>query len=250
MNAVPLSCISMKNQKCKIRPQILSVNGSDPVFSPFSIKPNKCSGNCKNMNNPYVKLCVLDVVKNLNVKVFKLMSRTNETRHIKCHETCKCKCRLDESVCNNKQCWNDDKCRCKCKELIDKGVCDKGSIWNTSNCECECYKSSDFSEYLDYRNYKCKKKLADKLVERSSAEECTENVDEVKITRMASLEHEDECVCSYTICVVLAVIVLTFSIGIGTYFVYFRWYLKKMLPVIKGWVLKRVLIIKQQSIEP
>ena len=43
------------------------------------------------------------VVKNLNVKVFNLMSRTNETSHIKWHETCKCKCRLDTSVCNNKQ---------------------------------------------------------------------------------------------------------------------------------------------------
>ena len=46
----------------------------------------------------------------------------NETRHIKWHETCKCNCRLDASVCNNKQRWNDDKCRCECKELIDK-VC-------------------------------------------------------------------------------------------------------------------------------
>ena len=53
------------------------------------------------------------------------MSRTNETRDIKWHEMCKCKCRLDASVCNNKQRWNDDKCRCECKELIDKGVSDK-----------------------------------------------------------------------------------------------------------------------------
>ena len=45
-------------------------------------------------------MCVPDVVKNLNVKV--LMSRTNKTRHIKWYETCKCKCRLDASVCNNK----------------------------------------------------------------------------------------------------------------------------------------------------
>ena len=58
---------------------------------------------------------------NLKQKILK-MSRTNETRHIKWHETCKCKCRLDASVCNNKQRWNDDKCRCECKELIDK-VC-------------------------------------------------------------------------------------------------------------------------------
>ena len=54
------------------------------------------------------------------------MAKTNETRHIKWHETCNCKCRLDATVCNNKQRWNDDKCRCECKELIDKGVCDKG----------------------------------------------------------------------------------------------------------------------------
>ena len=44
------------------------------------------------------------------------------------HETCKCKCRLDASACNNKQRWNDDKCRCECKELIAKGVCDKEFI--------------------------------------------------------------------------------------------------------------------------
>ena len=48
--------------------------------------------------------------------------RTNETRHIKWHETCKCECRLNASVCHNKQRWNDDKSRCQCKELIDKGV--------------------------------------------------------------------------------------------------------------------------------
>ena len=56
------------------------------------------------------------------------MSRTNETRHINWHETCKFKCRLDARVCNNKQRWNDDKCRCKCKELIDKGICERGYI--------------------------------------------------------------------------------------------------------------------------
>ena len=96
--------------------------GMIQCFFSFSIKTSKCSGSCNSINNPCAKLCVPDVVKNLNVKVFNLMSRTNETRHIEWHETCKCKCRLDASVCNNKQRWNDDKCRCECKELIDKGV--------------------------------------------------------------------------------------------------------------------------------
>ena len=65
---------------------------------------------------------VPDVVKNLNVKVFNLMSRTNETRYIEWHETYKCDCKFGENVCNNKQSWNKNKCRCECKELIDKGV--------------------------------------------------------------------------------------------------------------------------------
>ena len=80
--------------------------------------------------------CVPDSDKNLNVRAFNLMSRTKETRHIEWHETCECECRLDVSVCNNKQRWNDSNCRCHCKELIDEGVCDKGFVWNPSNCGC------------------------------------------------------------------------------------------------------------------
>ena len=90
------------------------------MFYPYSIRTSKCSGSCNNINDPYAKLCVPDAVKNLNLKVFNLILRTNETRHIEWRETCKCKCRLDSSVCNNKQRWNGDKCRCKCKELVDK----------------------------------------------------------------------------------------------------------------------------------
>ena len=90
-NVIPLSCISMKNQECKVRPEIINVNSNEPVFYPFSIKTSKCSGSCNNINDPYAKMCVPDVVKNLNVKAFSLISRTNETRHIKWHETYKCR---------------------------------------------------------------------------------------------------------------------------------------------------------------
>ena len=72
----------------------------------------------------------------MNIKVFSPMSRTNETRHISWHESCTCRCRLHASIYDNKQCWNNDKCRCECKELIDKGICDDGFIWNPDNCEC------------------------------------------------------------------------------------------------------------------
>ena len=58
-----LSCISMNNQECKVRPQIVNVNSDEPVFYPFSIKTSKCSGSCNNINDPYAKMCVPVVKK-------------------------------------------------------------------------------------------------------------------------------------------------------------------------------------------
>ena len=78
-----LECISLKNQECKVRPEIVNINSNNPIFYPFSIKINKCSGSCNNISDPYARICVPDTVKNLNVKVFNLISLTNETRHIK-----------------------------------------------------------------------------------------------------------------------------------------------------------------------
>ena len=88
------------------------------------------------------------------------MSRTNETRQIKWHKKCKCICKLDQIICNNKQKWNKDKCRCDCKKLIDKRVCDKGFIFNPSNCECKCDKSCNIGQCLDYSDCKCKKRIS------------------------------------------------------------------------------------------
>ena len=102
-NVNSLECVSLKNQKCKVRPEIVDINSNNPIFYPFGIKINKCSGNCNNINNPYAKICVPDVIKDLNVRVFNLMSKTNETRFIKWHETCKCICRLYGIICNSKQ---------------------------------------------------------------------------------------------------------------------------------------------------
>ena len=199
----------MNNQECKVRPEIINVNSDEPVFYPFSIKTSKCSGSCNNINDPYAKMCVADVVKNLNDKVFNLISRTNETRYIKWHETCKCKCRLNASVCNNKQHWNDGKCMCECKELVDKAVCDKGYIWNPSNCKCECDESFDFREYSDHDNCKCREKVSDKLDEERS-----ENIEKVKIA-----EEKNKC-NSCILYIVLFSIFFAINIGIGAYFVY------------------------------
>ena len=218
-NGNQLECISIKNQECKVRPEITNVNSNNPIFYPLSIKLNKCSGNCNSINNTHPKICVPEVMKDLNVKVCNLMSRTIETRFIKWHEKCKCKCRLDAAVCNNKQQWNKNKCRCECKELINKGICDKGFIWNPSNCECEYDKNRDISEYLDYENCKCRKKLVDKLID-----ECAETIDQTKLANITFTENENNYECgSCIVYIVLMIVAFTIAIGITVYLVYYNW---------------------------
>ena len=116
--------------------------------------------------------------------------------------------------------------------MIDKGVCDKGFIWNPINCECKCYESCDISEYLDCRNCECKKRLRDKL-----AEECTEDIGETRLVEINSTEcNSIENKCKHNSCtlyIVLFSIFFTINVGIGSYFLYFHWYLKKDVICVK-----------------
>ena len=168
-----LECVSAINEKCMLRPKIIDLNKNVPVFYPYSIKVNKCSEDFNNINDPMAKLCVSNIVKDMNIKVFNLLARINETRKIIWHETCKCVCRLTSAICNDRQEWNENKCRCECKEdLVSKLACDKGYIWNPSTCSCECDRYCETGQYLDYKNCVCRKKIIDNLIEQ-----CTSIVD-------------------------------------------------------------------------
>ena len=226
----------MNNQACIARPEIININSNNPIFYPFSVKINRCSGNYNNINDPHARICIPDTVKKLNVKVFNLMSLTNETRSIEWHETSKCKCRLNETICNNKQRWNKDKCRSECKELINKGVCDKGYLFNTSNCECEYDKSwnINISQYLDCSDCKPKKKLIDPLIE-----ECTENDDKTKIVNITVKNKNSSC----KVYLVLMTVVFTSFTGVTIYFVYYNWsFIKNNIFCIKSNAYKETLI--------
>ena len=172
-------CVSMSNQECKVRPAIININSNEPLFYPYSNLVNKYSGSCNDIVT-YTLNYVPRIVKNMNIKVFNLMSRTNETHHISWHETFPFKGRLDASVCSDKQLWNNDKGRCECKEVTDKGTCDDRSIWNPSTCKFD--KSCNVVEYLKYANFKSKERLTDKLVKK-----CYEDIDGNKIIYNATL---------------------------------------------------------------
>ena len=100
-----LECVSVVNQKRMPRPKILDVNEGvgEALFYPYSVQVNKCIGSCNTLDNPMVKLCVLNVIKGVNMQVYIFLMRLNETRNVLWHESFKCVCKLNSSVCNNKQ---------------------------------------------------------------------------------------------------------------------------------------------------
>ena len=167
-----LECVSVVNQKCIPRPKVLDVNegvGED-LFYPYNVLVNKCSGSCNTIDDPMAKLCVPYIIKRVNMKVYNFLMRLNETRNVLWHESCKCVCRLNSSVCNDKQIWNSDSCRCDCNEDFPGIIsCDKGYTWNPSTCECQCDMWFKPDQYLDHKNCICKNKLIVRVIaERTS----------------------------------------------------------------------------------
>ena len=149
-----LECLPVVNQKCMPRPKILDVNEGvgEALFYPYNLLVNKCSGSCNIFDNPMAKLCVPNVIKRVNMQVYNFLMILNETRNVLWHESCKCVCKLNSSICNNKQYWNDDTCRCDCNEDFAGIIyCTKGYTWNPSTCECQCDTWCKPGQYLDHK---------------------------------------------------------------------------------------------------
>ena len=79
-----LECISVVNQKCMPRPKILDVNEGvgEALFYLYNVLVNKCSGSCNTLDDPMAKMCVPNIIKRVNMKVYNFLTRLNETRNI------------------------------------------------------------------------------------------------------------------------------------------------------------------------
>ena len=65
---------------------------------------------------------------NVNLSVFKTITRINEPKSLTKHILCECKCKFDGNKCNSNQNWNNDKCRCECKIREKHHMCKKTYI--------------------------------------------------------------------------------------------------------------------------
>ena len=66
------------------RPKILDVSEGvgEALFYPYNVQVNKCSGSCNTLEDPKVRLCVPNIIKNVNMKVYHFLMRLNETRNV------------------------------------------------------------------------------------------------------------------------------------------------------------------------
>ena len=213
-----LECVSVINQKCMPRPKILNVNEdvAEALFYPYNVLVNKCKGSCDTLDNPMAKLCVSNIIKRVNMKVYNFLMRLNETRNVLWHESCKCVCRLNSLVCNSKQIWNSDTCRCDCNEDFAGIInCTKGYMWNPSTCECQRDIWCKAGQYLDHKNCICKNKLIGRVIE-----ECTSAINETIINNRDNKDNNNTIT---NIFIGLFSVLLFVGIVCFCVFAYFKW---------------------------
>ena len=161
------------------------------------------------------RLCVPNIIKNVNMKVYNFLMRLNETRNVFWQESCKCVCRLNSPVCNSKHIWNSDTSRCNCNEdFADIMDCTKGYMWNPSTCACECDMWCKPGQYLDHKNCVCKNKLIGRVIA-----ECTNVINEIM---MNNRDNEDNGNTITYIFIGLFLVLLFIGIVCFCVFAYFK----------------------------
>ena len=219
-----LECLSVINRKCMPRPKILDLNEGvgEALFYPYNVQVNKCSGSCNALEDPMARLCVPNIIKNVNMNVYNFLMRLNGTHNILRHESCKCMCKLDSSVCNSKQCWNSDTCRCDCNEDFAGIInCTKGYMWNPSTCECQCDMWCKPVQYLDHKNCVFKNKLIGRVIG-----ECTSIINETMMSNKDNITNDNT-----TTYIFIGLFSILLFVGIVCFcvFAYFKWIKGKKL---------------------
>ena len=220
-----LECLSIINRECMPRPKILDVNEGigEALFYPCNVLVNKCSGSCNKTDDPMSRICVPNIIKNVNIKVYNFLVRLNETCNVLWHKSCKCVCLLNSSVCNSKQIWNSDTCKCDCNEDFPGIInCTKGYMWNPSTCVCECDMWCKPGQYLDHKNCVCKNKLIGRVIA-----ECTGVINETMMNNLDNKDNDNDNTITYIFIGLFSV--LLFGIICFCVFACFKWIKGKKL---------------------
>ena len=126
--------LTLDNEACLIRPTLIDLNPIEINYYPSMIGLYKCNGCCNLVDNLSTKICFPSETKDLNVKVFNIITSRNEAKTLIKHISCDCKCKFNNTTCNRNQKWINNKCQYGCKRYC---TCTKDDSWNPSACICE-----------------------------------------------------------------------------------------------------------------
>ena len=119
----------LSNQKCMTEPTLVNLHPNEysqefHYFS-FAVKLDRCVGSCNTFNDLTNKVCITSKTEGLNLSVFNMITRINESETLTKHISCECKCKFDGRKCNSNQWQNNNKCRYECKK---HQICEKDYI--------------------------------------------------------------------------------------------------------------------------
>ena len=127
-------CVSLNNEPCMIRPFLINLTHDEIKYYPFLIKLDKYNRNFNPVNDLSMRICVPSKTKDVNVKVFNMITKGNEAKTPAKHNSCDCKYKFIGIYCNSNQKWNNEPCQSKCKNCRTSKIYYK---WNPSTCICE-----------------------------------------------------------------------------------------------------------------
>ena len=133
-------CLFLNDESCMVRPILIDMNPVELKYYPFIISIDKCTGIC----NVLPPKCFPKETKDINVKVFNMITNKNEAGAMTEHISCNCKCKFNSTICDPNLKCNNKTYQCEC---INYRECKKDYSWNPSTYICD--------------NSKCLKSIAD-----------------------------------------------------------------------------------------
>ena len=116
-----------------VRPTLIDLNHVELNYYSFMVSLGKCSWSCSSADELSTKICVPSKTKDINVKLFNMITNKNEAKAMVKHISRDCKCKFNSATCNSNKKLNNDPCQCECKKY---GKCKNGYRWNPSTCFC------------------------------------------------------------------------------------------------------------------
>ena len=130
-SSLSTKCLFLNDEPCMVGPTRIDFNPVELKYYPFLISLNECSGSCNNLSPKEIK--------DINFEAFNIITNKNKAKVMTQHILCHCKCKLNSTICNSNQKWNNETCQCEFKNYR---TCRNDYIWNPSTCISENSKYS------------------------------------------------------------------------------------------------------------